>query len=131
MPDMLSGRLQLLSISLGRGGSNLKSGAIRALVTGADKRLTQLPDVPTSAEAGVPGWKMSAWFGLFGPKGLPGDVIRVLNERMQSVIEDAKVKQRLFDVGAEGVGGLQPAFADRYRADFKLWGQVIRDAGIK
>ena len=131
MPDMLSGRLQLLSISVGTGGSNLKSGAIRALATGADKRLTQLPDVPTSAEAGVPGWKMSAWFGLFGPRGLGGDVIRVINERMQSTIEDARVKQRLFEVGAEAVGGAQPAFADRYRADFKLWGGVIKEAGIK
>jgi tripartite-type tricarboxylate transporter receptor subunit TctC len=131
MPDMLSGRLQLLSISLGTGGSNLKSGAIRALVTGADKRLTQLPDVPTSAEAGIPGWKMSAWFGLFGPKGLGSDVIRVLNDRMQSIVDDPKTRARLFEVGAEAVGGPQPAFADRYRSDFKLWGGVIKDAGIK
>jgi tripartite-type tricarboxylate transporter receptor subunit TctC len=131
MPDMLSGRLQLLSISIGTGGSNLKSGAIRAIAVGSDKRLTQLPDVPTSAEAGYPGWKMSAWFGLFGPKGLPPDVIRVLNERMQSVIEEPKVKQRLFEVGAEGVGGPQRAFAEHYQSDFKLWGQVIRDAGIQ
>ena len=50
---------------------------------------------------------MSAWFGLFGPKGLPPEVVRTLNERMQSVIEDAKVKQRLYEVGAEGVGGPQ------------------------
>ena len=93
MPDMLSGRLQLLSISLGTGGSNLRSGAIRALAVGADRRLSGLPDTPTSTEAGVPGWKMTAWFGVFAPKGTPSDVMRALNERMQSVLDEPKTPQ--------------------------------------
>ncbi|MFM9969462.1 MAG: Bug family tripartite tricarboxylate transporter substrate binding protein [Burkholderiales bacterium] len=131
MPDMLSGRLQLLSISLGTGGSNLKSGAIRALAVGADKRLTGLPDTPTSAEAGIPGWKMSAWFGLFTPKGTPPEVIRTINERMQSVLDEPKTRQRLIEVGAEPAGGPQAALAERMRGEFKLWGQVIQDAKIK
>ena len=131
MPDMLSGRLQLLSISLGTGGSNLKSGAIRALAVGADRRLTGLPDTPTSAEAGVPGWKMSAWFGIFTPKGTPPEVIRVLNERMQAVLDEPKTRQRLIEVGAEAAGGPQPQLAERMRGEFKMWGQVIADAKIK
>lgn len=131
MPDMLSGRLQLLSISLGTGGSNLKSGAIRALAVGADRRLTALPDTPTSTEAGIPGWKMSAWFGVFTPKGTPPETIRVLNERLQSVLDEPKTRQRLIEVGAEPAGGLQPALAERMRGEFKLWGQVITDAKIK
>ena len=131
MPDMLSGRLQLLSISLGTGGNNLKAGAIRALAVGADKRLTGLPDTPTSTEAGIPGWKMNAWFGIFTPKGTPPDIIRTLNERMQSVLDEPKTRQRLIEVGAEPGGGLQPALAERMRGDFKLWGQVIQDAKIK
>jgi tripartite-type tricarboxylate transporter receptor subunit TctC len=131
MPDMLSGRLQLLSISLGTGGSNLKSGAIRALAVGADRRLTALPDTPTSTEAGIPGWKMSAWFGVFTPKGTPPETMRVLNERLQSVLDEPKTRQRLIEVGAEAAGGPQPALAERMRSEFKLWGQVITDAKIK
>ena len=130
-PDLISNRIQALSIGLGSAGGHLKTGAMRALATGADKRLSALPDLPTSAEAGVPGWKMSAWFGIFAPKGTSPEVIRVLNERMQSVIDDPRSKQRMFDIGAEAIGGPQPAFAERMRGDFKLWGQVIRDANIK
>jgi tripartite-type tricarboxylate transporter receptor subunit TctC len=131
MPDIIANRIQLLSISLGSAGGNLKSGGIRALATGAKKRMTQLPDVPTAAEAGVPGWEMTAWFGIFGPKGVGPDVVRTVNERMQAVIDDPKAKQRLFEVGAEAVGGSQPAFLERWRSDFKLWGAVVKDAGIK
>ncbi len=131
MPDMLSGRLQLLSISLGTGGSNLKSGALRALAVGADKRLSARPDIPTSAEAGVPGWKMSAWFGVFGPKGMPPEVMRTINQTLQSVLDEPSVRQRLFEVGAEAAGGPQAEIAARMRGEFKMWGQVIKDAGIK
>ena len=131
MPDMLSGRLHLLSISLGTGGSNLRSGAIRALAVGSERRLTGLPDTPTSTEAGVPGWKMTAWFGLFTPKGTPPEVIRALNERMQSVLDEPKTRQRLVEVGAEAAGGPQPQLAERMRGEFKLWGQIIQDAKIK
>ena len=131
MPDMLSGRLQLLSISLGTGGSNLKSGAIRALAVGADRRLSGLPDTPTSTEAGVPGWKMSAWFGIFTPKGTPPEVMRVLNERMQAVLDEPKTRQRLIEVGAEAAGGPQAQLAERMRSEFKMWGQVITEAKIK
>jgi tripartite-type tricarboxylate transporter receptor subunit TctC len=131
MPDFISGRLQALSIALGTAGGHIKTGAMRALATGADRRLTQLPDVPTSAEAGFPGWKMSAWFGMFAPKGTPDPILRLLNERLQQVIEEPKAKQRLFDAGAEPAGGSLGAIAERYRGDFKLWGTVIRESGIK
>ena len=131
MPDMLSGRLQLLSISLGTGGSNLRSGAIRALAVGADRRLSGLPDTPTSTEAGVPGWKMTAWFGVFAPKGTPSDVMRALNERMQSVLDEPRTRQRLVEVGAEAAGGPQAPLIERMRGEFKLWGQIIQDAKIK
>jgi tripartite-type tricarboxylate transporter receptor subunit TctC len=57
--------------------------------------------------------------------------VRLLNDRMQAVIEEPKVKQRLFEIGAEPVGGSASSFAERFRSDYRMWGQVIRDSGIK
>ena len=131
LPDMISGRVQLMSISLGSARPYLKSGQIRALAAGAKHRLAGLPEVPTSAEAGVPGWEMSAWFGIFAPKETPPAVLRLLNERMQAVIDEPKTRQRLLEIGAEPVGGSVESFSERFRSDFRMWGQVIRESGIK
>ena len=131
LPDMLAGRLQAMSISLGSALPYLKTGQIRPLATAAKERLAGLPDVPTSAQAGLPGWEMSAWFAVFAPGGAPPEVVRLLNRQLQSAIDDPKVRQRLLDLGTEPGGGTAEATAERLRADHKLWGQVIRDAGIK
>jgi len=131
LPDMLAGRLQAMSISLGSAAPYLKTGQIRPLAAAAKERLASLPDVPTSAQAGLPGWEMSAWFAVFAPRGTPSDVSRFLNRHLQSAIDDPKVRQRLLDLGTEPGGGSLESTAERLRADYRLWGQVIRDAGIK
>ncbi len=120
-PDLIAGRLQIMSMSYGSARPYLKSGALRALAAGSKRRLAGLPEVPTSAEAGLPGWEMSAWFGIFAPKNTSPEIVRLLNEKFQAALE----------VGAEPLGGPQPAFAERVRADYRMWGQVIRESGIK
>ncbi|HEX4798036.1 MAG TPA: tripartite tricarboxylate transporter substrate binding protein [Burkholderiales bacterium] len=131
LPDMISGRVQVMSISYGSARPYLRSGQIRPLAAGARHRLAGLPEVPTSAEAGVPGWEMSAWFGIFAPKETPPAILRLLNERMQEVIDDPKARQRLFEIGAEPVGGSVDSFSERFRSDYRMWGQVIKESGIK
>jgi tripartite-type tricarboxylate transporter receptor subunit TctC len=74
---------------------------------------------------------MSAWFAVFAPKGTPLDLIGLLNQRLQASLDDPKLRQRLLDLGAEPGGGSPESTAERLRADHRLWGQVIRDAGIK
>ena len=131
LPDMLAGRLQAMSISLGSALPYLKSGQIRPLAAAAKERLAGLPDVPTSAQAGLPGWEMSAWFAVFAPKSTPAEVIRLLNQRLQAALDEPKLRQRLLELGAEPGGGSPESTSERLRADHRLWGQVIRDAGIK
>ncbi len=87
--------------------------------------------MPTSAEAGLPGWEMSAWFGVFAPKDTSPEIVRLLNEKLQAAIEEPKARQRLLEVGAEPLGGPAQGFAERVRTDYRLWGQFIKESGIK
>jgi tripartite-type tricarboxylate transporter receptor subunit TctC len=131
LPDLLAGRVQVMSMALGSARPYLKDGRLRPLATGAKRRLAGLPEVPTSAEVGLPGWEMSAWFGLFVPRGTPPEIVRVLNEAMQAALEEPKTTQRLFEIGAEPIGGSAESFAERYRADHRMWGQFIQETGIR
>jgi len=131
IPDLVAGRLQIFSMSYGSARPYLKSGALKALAAGAKHRLAGLPDVPTSAEAGLPGWEMSAWFGIFAPRNTSPETVRLINAKLQNVIDDPSSKQRLLEVGAEPLGGPASAFAERVRADYRFWGQVVRESGIK
>ncbi len=131
LPDLLAGRVQIMSMAIGSARPYLKTGQLRPLAAAAKHRLTNLPDVPTAAEAGVAGWEMSAWFGVFAPRGTPDEVVRLLNRQLQAVIDEPKVRQRLYDAGAEPVGGTAESFAARYRADHRMWGQFIREIGLK
>src|SRR5258706_160512 len=131
LPDLISGRLQIMSMSYGSARPYLKSGALRPLAAGSKRRLAGVPRGPTSPGAGLPGWGMSAWVGLFAPKEHGLQIVRLLNAKLQAVIEEPKARERLLEVGAEPLGGPAPAFAERVRADHRMWGQVIRESGIK
>jgi tripartite-type tricarboxylate transporter receptor subunit TctC len=131
MTDLLGGRLQAMSAGLGTVRPYLKGGELRPLAVASKTRLSGLPDVPTSAEAGLPGWAMSAWFGIFAPKGTSPEVIRTLNEKLQAVFDEPAVKQKLADIGAEPVGGSIQSFGERVRSDYRMYGQMIKDSGIK
>ena len=131
MPDLLAGRVQAMSMALGSARPYLKDGRLRPLATGAKQRLTGLPEVPTSAEVGLGGWEMSAWFGLFAPRGTPPEIVRNLNQSLQTVLDDSRTRERLLQAGADPVGGSSESFAERYRADHRMWGEFIRETGIK
>jgi len=74
---------------------------------------------------------MSAWFGIFAPRNTSPETVRLITAKLQNVIDDPSSKQRLLEVGAEPLGGPASAFAERVRADYRFWGQVVRESGIK
>ena len=131
LPDLLAGRVQVMSMALGSARPYLKDGRLRPLATGAKQRLGGLPDVPTSAEVGLPEWQMTAWFGVFAPRGISAETVRFLNQNLQTVLDEPKTRQRLFEVGGEPIGGSAESFAERYRADHLMWGQFIKETGIR
>jgi tripartite-type tricarboxylate transporter receptor subunit TctC len=131
LTDLLAGRVQMLSVGLSPVQAHLRSGALRALAAASKTRLAAAPEVPTSAEAGLPGWEMTTWFGIFAPKGTSAEVVRLVNAAMQAVIDDPKTRKRMLDSGMEPIGGSAQEFAERVRSDYRAWEQVVKASGVK
>jgi tripartite-type tricarboxylate transporter receptor subunit TctC len=120
-----------MMVTLGSARPHLPTGALKPLAVSSPRRLSGLPEVPTSAEAGLPGWQMTTWFGVFAPRGTSPKLVNFINGKMQALIDDPKGRQRLADFGCEPVGGSAKAFAELVRSDYKLWGQLVKEAGVK
>src|SRR2546422_4934240 len=122
--DLVAGRVQMLSVGYGPVRAHLKSGALMALAAASKTRLAAAPDVPTSAEAGLPGYEMTTWFGIFAPKGTGPELVRLLNARMQAVIDDPKTRQRLLESGIQPIGPSVDAVSAAVRSDDFALGRV-------
>jgi len=131
LTDLLAGRVQMLSVGLSPVQAHLSSGALRALAAASKTRLAAAPEVPTAAEAGLPGWEMTTWFGIFAPKGTSPEVVQAVNAAMQAVIDDPKTRRRMIESGMEPIGGPAQAFAERVRSDYRTWEKVVRASGVK
>ncbi len=131
LADLVAGRVQMLSVGFAPVQAHLKSGALKALAAGSKARLAAAPEVPTSAEAGLPGYEMTTWFGIFAPKGTSSRIVLLLNSKMQGVIDDPKVKQRLLESGIEPIGGSVEVFAELVRSDYRSWERIVRASGVK
>jgi tripartite-type tricarboxylate transporter receptor subunit TctC len=110
--------------------SLLQEGKLRALATSGPVRFSGLPDIPTVAESGVPGFDVTSWNAVFALTGTPTDVIATLNTAIQSALTDPTVRQRLLDLGIEPRGGTPDAIGQRLRQDITRWGDVITRANI-
>jgi tripartite-type tricarboxylate transporter receptor subunit TctC len=131
LADLIAGRVQMLSVGLGPVQAHLRSGALKALTVASRRRLDALPDIPTSAEAGVPGYLMTTWFGIFAPKATSTKIVGFLNGRLQTVIDDPKIRKSLLDSGIEPIGGSVKTFAALVRSDYETWGKVVKASGVK
>ncbi len=112
------------------GKSLLQEGKLRALATSGPVRFSGLPEIPTVAESGVPGFDVTSWNAVFALAGTPPEIIAALNAAIQSALLDPAVRLRLLDLGIEARGGTPDAIGQRLRQDITRWSEVITRAGI-
>jgi tripartite-type tricarboxylate transporter receptor subunit TctC len=130
MTAMLSGEVDSAMLGISTMLPFVKSGKIRALgVTGA-RRSTLVPDVPTIAEAGLPGYEFEAWYAVFAPARTPRNVIAKVNADVNRALREPDTRQRLAAIGMEPMGGGEEAFAKYFQAEIAKWAKVVRDAKI-
>jgi len=131
LTDLLSGQVQLMFSSVVAILPHIKAGKLRALaVTGAG-RLPSLPEVPTIAESGFPGYEASSWYGILAPAGTPREIVAKLNAELSKALAQPEVRNSLLADGAEPVGGTPESFAAYIRSEKERMGKLIRDAKIR
>jgi tripartite-type tricarboxylate transporter receptor subunit TctC len=131
LTDLMGGQIAVTMDNLPPYLPQIKAGKIRALAVTPAKRSPSLPDIPTVAEAGVPGYASSAWFGLVAPAATPKDVISKLSAETQRIVQLADVKPRLAEQGAEPVGSTPEQFSAHIKSEIAKWGKVIKDANVE
>ena len=109
--------------------SQIKSGKLRAIAMTDSKRSPLLPDVPTVAEAGVPGYEAIAWYGVMAPKGTPAQIVSLLNTEMRKALTSPDVKAWLQEQGSSDVAGTPQQFGNFIKAEIAKWGKVVKASG--
>lgn len=129
--DLLSGQVDVLITAAPTVAQHMGSGRIRALAVAHKQRITLLPNVPTSAEAGFPGFMIANWFGLAAPRGTPPAIVNQLHGEVLKMLAKPDFREKLIAAGAEAVG-MGPADAAKHvEAEAKRWSELIANAGIK
>ncbi|OZI71588.1 Bug family tripartite tricarboxylate transporter substrate binding protein [Bordetella genomosp. 12] len=131
MADLLGGQVDTYFGSAPAVMAQLQAKKMRALAVTSSRRLQGLPDVPTVAEQGYPGFAATTWFGLVGPAGLPAGIVAKINQAVNAVVGREEVRERLQAEGSEPIGGTPEAFAQLIQSEHAKWGKLIREAGIK
>jgi len=131
LTDIIAGTVPVGFFNLPPAMGHIKSGKVRALAVTTSKRWSALPDVPTVAEAGVPGFETVAWFGLLAPAGTPHDVIDRLAAEVQKIVKMPDVRARIEATGAQAVGITPAEFAKRIHDDVDKWKRVAAAAKVQ
>ncbi len=129
--DVLAGQAQITFGDMISFLPHAKAGKVRPIAVTTAKRAAVVPDLPTIAEAGVPGYEATAWYGLFAPAGTPAPVVAKLSTEAIRILKTAEVAERVANLGAEPVASTPAEYADFLRAEMARWGKVVRSAGIR
>jgi tripartite-type tricarboxylate transporter receptor subunit TctC len=127
--DLLGGQIAIMFDNMPSAIGHVKNGRLRAMAVTTPKRSPALPDVPTIAEAGVPGYSATSWFGLLAPANTPAPVVAKLNASILKALADPAVKAKMAEQGAEPLGEKPEQFAEFIRSETAKWGKIVKESG--
>ena len=128
--DLLGGQVPLMYADLVAALPHIQDGKLRALAVGSPERVEMLPDVPTIAEQGFPGFSAVSWGGLLAPAGTPKEIIDRLSTEVESILADEEVRKRMLGAGAFAHYENPEAMSQRIRSDVEKWGNLIREKNL-
>ena len=131
LTDVIGGHIQMMFVSVGTVVPQWRERKVKFIAVGAAERMPLLPEMPTVAESGVPGYEAVSWFGLFGPPGMPADVVAKINAEVRRMFADPEIAQdhgpRILHADRRLAGRARPT---RIRTDEPKWRKVIQAAGL-
>ena len=128
--DLMAGRVTMIFDNMPSVLPYIKGGKLRGLASTGPRRSAAMPDLPTIAEAGLPGYESLSWSGIAVPAGTPRDIVLRLNREIGAVLAQADVKQKLAEQGADPIGGAPEVFSAHVRGEREKWGKLIRERNI-
>jgi tripartite-type tricarboxylate transporter receptor subunit TctC len=131
LTDLIGGQVQIMFDNLPSALPQIKAGKLRAIAVTSTKRAPALPDLPTIAESGVPGFEASSWFGMLAPAGTPRGIVLRINAEVNKALQAGDMKEKLLAQGAEAVGNSPEFFVDYIRSETVKWAKVVKDSGAK
>jgi tripartite-type tricarboxylate transporter receptor subunit TctC len=131
MQDLVAGNVDLMFDGLGSSANQIQAGTLKALAVAAPQRSQAIPNVPTSAEAGLPGYEVSTWYALWAIKGTPQDIVNRMTEELLKALDKPQIKEAWANNGSEIIKLTGKAFGDYVTAETARWGKVVKDANIK
>jgi len=129
--DTVAGNVSVLFAAYPSVAPQIRAGRLRALGVTSSQRMAVAPELPTIAEGALPGFESSQWWGLYGPEGLPANIVEILNKAANKVLLTDEFRKALAAEGASPAGGTAAELAAYHKADHDQWGKVITQAGIK
>ena len=129
LKDLLAGRVHFMFATIPSVIQHIHSGALRPIAVSSDKRSRSLPEVPTVAERGFPGFQAGSWFGFFAPKGTPETVIAQLNKAVNEIISAPALQQQMIKEGADPIGGTPEQLGQFVARETDKWRTVVRESG--
>jgi tripartite-type tricarboxylate transporter receptor subunit TctC len=131
LTDLIGGQVQLMFDSMPSAMPHVKAGKLRPLAVTTARRSAAVPDLPTISEAGLPGFDISTWYGLWAPKGTPRELVTRLASESARILRSADVRERYAALGAEPVGSSPEEFAAYCRSELDKWARIVKASGAK
>jgi tripartite-type tricarboxylate transporter receptor subunit TctC len=129
--ELIAGQVQMMLESTNSITPHVKGGRVRGLAVSGPKRMEALPELPTIAEAGVPGYEATTWTGIVGPPATPRAIVTRLNAELNHMVAAPGYKEKVMLIGSEPAGGTPEQFAQYIRSEYAKWGAIVKRAGAR